>query len=450
MDKLIQALKEQGFTLDEAIEHLKKYKELNDEKEKGKKNDALSEEKLKRLIDSIVEERTKALETAAKKKETKYEDADDDEVKEIKNDIWLLGHVLQKHPRELDAEKIKIGFATHAHKNVKLASIKKALDTVDHSDIVPTEMARQFIERVENASVILSNLRVINLPSNPYEMPYQSASVTAYGVDEATEDSAPAVKASDTGVANITFHAKKIGARALWSRELDEDSAIAILPMIREDFIRVMRESWERAFIFGDESTTGNINSHDDDSKVITTAGQKSFWLQADGLVHHCIVVNTGQAKDINAALSAKDYLNVRKLMGKYGDNPDDVIYIVNRKTMYDTLVLDEVLTLDKLGNKATILTGQIAAIHGSPILVSDGLPETDDNGKISATAANNDNGAILAVNRRVGAIIGRRGEMRIAVDTINKTDQYEGVVFSRYDIQMPHVEAVAYGYNIT
>jgi hypothetical protein len=53
-------------------------------------------------------------------------------------------------------------------------------------------------------------------------------------------------------------------------------------------------------------------------------------------------------------------------------------------------------------------------------------------------------------VNKAVGIVVGRKGDLRVAVEAINRTDQYEGVIFSRYDLGFPFVGGVAYGYNVT
>lgn len=454
MGDLLAALKEQGFeSLDAAFEHLKALREAEERaKAAHASGDALDVESAKRIIGEVVDQRLTAL--GAKAADAKPVinpelPVDEREVRELQFDMFLLAHVLRRDPRQLDAERLARAYRRHLGKQFRPGSIRKALDTTDASALVPTELSRSMLTDVEKASVILANFRVMDMPTNPWKWPYQSSSLTAYGVDQSTADDASAVGASDPGVDEVTFSALKIGARALWSRELDEDSAISMLPIIREDFLRVTRDSWERVFIFGDETvSTANINNYG--TTPTTTAGAKDYWLQGDGLVHHCLVTNTGQASDIAAAITGARFLAVRALMGKYGDRPDDLFVIMTRDLLYDAMALDEFKTVDKYGDKATVLTGELGKMYGSPCGVSDGLPKTAAAGYIDDTAGNNTKKSLIIVNRVVGAFIGRRNEIRIEVDTINKTDQYEGVVFSRYDIQMPRVQGVAYGYNIT
>jgi hypothetical protein len=296
---------------------------------------------------------------------------------------------------------------------------------------------------------MLSNFRVIDMPNNPWEMPYQASSLTIYGVDESTTDSASAVAASDLGFSKITFNAKKLGARVFWSTELDEDALIAVLPVIREDLVRITGDGWERCFLFGDE-TTANTNINYVGTAPTTTVAAKDYWLQTDGVIHSCIVTHTGQALDVAGALTETKFHLVRQELGKYGTNPNDLMAVVPRELWYDMLTLTNVVTPDKYGPNATILTGELSKLFGIPIVVSDGIPLTAADGKINDTPGDNVKKSFMIINRPYGVIIGRRGDMRIAMEQVIDTDQTKAVVFSRYDIQYPFWGALAYGYDIT
>ncbi len=449
---LLEQLRAQGMSVEDAIKLLQAEKAAEDAKGKGVK-DPIGAEEFRRIIDEVVNARMKDLGFKAPDQPNVMPgplgDPDEREVAKISEDVWLLSHMMRVQPKSLNAENLLKAYRRHQGVDYRLASIRKALDTTDASALVPTGLATALLADVENKSPVMANIRIIDMPTNPWESPYQSASMTIYGVDESTDDDASAVKGSNVSTAKITFNAKKLGARALWSRELDEDSAVAILPMLRTDFIRITRDGWERAFIFGDE-TTDATNINQEGTAPTTTAGQKDHWLQADGMVHHCLITNSAQSTAVGAAFDKTKYNAVRKLMGKYGDAAGDLLAFVTRDLFYDIMATDEVVTLEKYGPGATILTGELARYMGSPLMVSDGLPLTDTTGKIDDTAADNVKKSLLLVNRAVGVIGGRRGELRIEVDTVNKTDQYEGIVFSRYDIQFPFVKGLAYGYNIT
>jgi len=449
-DQLLASLKGMGFeSVDAAIDHIKTLKTADEAAKAGER------EAFEKALDDVVADRVTAA-VKAQEKDHKAKvggadlvDPDMGEVAGINGDLWLLQHVMHRHPSTINPEAVQKAYHTHYGRDMKLASIVKALDTVDSSAVVPTDLVSVLLADVEKASPFMANVPIVDMPTNPWEMPYQSGSVTLYGVDESTTDTADAIAGSDAAFDKVTLTAKKVGARAMWSRELDEDAAIAILPTIRNDFIRVTRDGWERNFMFGDE-TTDNTNINTVGAVPTTTPGAKDPWLQTDGIIHKALVVSTAQAGDVNAAITAKLWLGIRQKMGKYGDTAGDLLSYVNRDLLYDMMSLTEVITPDKYGAAATILTGELARIWGTPLFITDGIPKTAAAGSISSTGGNNTKKSFVIVNRNYGMTVGRRGDLRISVDAYPRTDQYEGIIYSRYDIGFSFAQCVAYGYNAT
>jgi HK97 family phage major capsid protein len=440
MDALEKALVDQGMTVDEAVEHLKNLALAKQKARDGETDDG----NLRKLVDDIVDKQIAAL---ARPKELPEIPSEPVAVPaRLQQDMWLACQI--RRSKEFNVEALTSAFQNHGFDYTQ-AQVQKALDTTDTSTLVPAVLQRQLYMDIEKESVILNNFRVIDLPNNPWEMPYQASSLTIYGVDESTTDTATAVAGSDLTFDKITFNAKKLGARVFWSRELEEDALISILPVIREDLVRITRNGWERCFIMGDE-TTANTNINNYGTAPTTTAGAKDYWLQVDGLVHNCLVTHTAQKTAVGAAMDATKFNTVRAVLDKYGTRPGDLAAVMPRELWYDMLVIDEVMTPDTYLNQATILTGELGRIYGIPLLVSDGMPLTDANGWVDDEATNNTKKSILIVNRPYGVLIGRRGEMRLAQEDIIDTDQTKAVIFSRYDLQFPFWAATVYGYNVT
>jgi hypothetical protein len=61
----------------------------------------------------------------------------------------------------------------------------------------------------------------------------------------------------------------------------------------------------------------------------------------------------------------------LRKGLGVWGLDPQDVVFIVNTDTYYNLLEDTTFQTMNQVGTQATLLTGQIGQIGGSPVLVS-------------------------------------------------------------------------------
>ena len=61
---------------------------------------------------------------------------------------------------------------------------------------------------------------------------------------------------------------------------------------------------------------------------------------------------------------------------------------------------VDSFQTLDKLGPRATLLTGQLGAVEGVPVIVSEQLRLADSDGKVTSDGNVADTGRLLLVNR--------------------------------------------------
>jgi hypothetical protein len=97
-----------------------------------------------------------------------------------------------------------------------------------------------------------------------------------------------------------------------------------------------------------------------------------------------------------------------------YAQRPNDIVYLVGGEVFAKLLSLDEFLTMDKIGQQATILNGMIGSIDGSPVLTSAELTLAEADGKKSATPSNNTLGRMAVIHRPTWFVGYRR---RVAVD---------------------------------
>jgi hypothetical protein len=160
-------------------------------------------------------------------------------------------------------------------------------------------------------------------------------------------------------------------------------------------------------------TSTGNINLDD------STPPTDSYYLTngQDGIRHYYIVDETGQSTDINSTLDDTEWRAAVAKLGKYAADPARVVAFTNVKTYLISLMgLTNVRTVDKYGPQATILTGELARMDGIPIIVSASMPLAEDDGKVSVTSANNDEGQIALVNRDMWKV-GFRRQLAIEID---------------------------------
>ena len=166
----------------------------------------------------------------------------------------------------------------------------------------------------------------------------------------------------------------KMIARSYLGNETEEDSIIPILPLIRESMVRAHARGVDNMILAGND-VDGNYAS-----------GAR------DGLLK-LARTNSRMATAAGAAtpLTASALFSLRKLMGKYGVNPRDVVYLVSQKAYYELIEDAEFQDADLVGNMATKLTGEIGSVYGSKVLMSDEFAAPAA-GKFHAVALNRRN----------------------------------------------------------
>jgi len=320
-------------------------------------------------------------------------------------------------------------------------------DEIDYStqssygdEWVPTLWSDQLWETARIDNPILPAMRVIEMPSNPFEVPLESADPTVYYVPETTDESQLAINSSNNpmpdskiGSSKVTLTAAKLALRVGFSSELVEDSIIPIIPQFRRQAMRTMMDEIDSVILNADDTASGNINYNGG-----TPATTASYKAQSYGLRHTAIVDNSGG----NAVTAAGQSVTVRKLRDlrfaladAYAVRPDELMYITNASVMAKLLGMDEVLTKDKWGDMATISSGQFAYFDGSPFVVTAELGlSSSTTGKVSSTAGNNIYGSIVCVHRP-SWVVGYRRRVRTVLDYYGPLDAYQMVMTVRMAI---------------
>lgn len=279
----------------------------------------------------------------------------------------------------------------------RITGARRALDSTTAGagdELVPTLEASELWNDVNLQTAIASLISTINMPSNPFDIPLQLGDINWY---PGTANIAS--KSTDPATAKRTLTAYELVGMVAWAYELDEDAVLAMLPELRRTLVRNAAEVMDDILLNADTTLTNNINA--DGATIGATDVGKGHWLIGfDGLRHIPLVDNTGQGTDVNAALTAALFNANRKAMGKYGVRPSEVVHVVDINTYIKALTLTEVQSLDKFGPQATILTGQLAALEGVPIIVSEQLRLADTDGKVTDAGNGVDTGSILTFNR--------------------------------------------------
>jgi len=370
------------------------------------------------------------------------------------DDSALLRAMAMKGLREVEAGRLRRdafgeGFLLRSNELMQA-------DLANYGDEwVPTLMSTDLWAKVRLENMIMSLFPQVEMPSNPYTLPYEGADPTVYYVDASTAQSQMALTAATTttskaGTGNTSITAKKLSALTLFNAELEEDSIIPIIPQLRAQLARALADAGDNVVLNGDDTdTNANINAKSATPGVCPTG---SKYLAFDGLRHLPIITTAALSRD-GATLAATDFTANRALMGKYGIKPSDLAHIMDTGTWYKALDISEVLTVDKLGPQATILTGQLAQIGGVPLIISAEMPLTGSDGKVDAdTAGNNVKGTLLTVHRR-GFVVGWRRHITIEQERIPFSDAWYLVGAMRIGLTRwagSDNQVAALSYNIT
>lgn len=203
---------------------------------------------------------------------------------------------------------------------------------------------------VRRRLVVAPTIRSIAMQTNVMTIPVNPEAGVASWVQN-TQFGA-AASAGNTlvhALKEITLNAYKVATNEYVAFEEEEDSLVAIMPVIRDAMVRRVARAVDRAMLRG-------AGAGADPVKGLATYDASS-----------------AVTLDISAAdkLTVARLRSMRRDLGVWGLDPAEIVFIVNTDGYFDLLDDDNFLTVDKVGDRATLLTGQIGSVGNSPVLVS-------------------------------------------------------------------------------
>lgn len=327
-------------------------------------------------------------------------------------DLWLALKVIDQAKANFP-EKVKAGSSDDLRLAVK-ALTSTGAGTGD--EYVPTGMDAGLWEDMFLAAKVLGTITTVNMPTDPYDLPVGSGTLTWRKGTQNT-----ATTANDPTTAKSIITSTELITEQAWSYTYDEDAVIAAMPLIRALITRTGGEQMD-GFILNADSTnagTGNINLDDadpDDDSSYLSDGQ-------DGIRHAHLVDNTAMTTAASAALTDAKILAALATMGKYAADPTRLAIVCDIGTYLNGFLSTGsgapgsfIATLEKMGPQAVLLTGQLAAYRGIPIIVSGQYPKSEADGKVSTTAASNTKGGLSIYHRDMWKV-GFRRQLLVEVD---------------------------------
>ena len=198
------------------------------------------------------------------------------------------------------------------------------------------------------------NARVMNFPFNP-DTGMDATWVTTGNLNDgdavgtAFNDASSGATAAH-GLTEVTLTAHKLATREYIGYEEDEDSIIPIAGIVCDAIVRRMART--------------------SDASILGT-GQTAPFTELEELAggHSGNNVTTGSTTDL---FVKAELHTARTNMGQWGMNPADLVCFVSQAQYYSLVTDADVTTVDKYGDNATILTGELGKLWGIPLIVSD------------------------------------------------------------------------------
>ena len=249
-----------------------------------------------------------------------------------------------------------------------------AVSSADFEQVVSTNVERD----IQNELVLAPLFREIQMNSANMIIPILPDSGYAeFTTNQVASGSSPHGNLAQTGdtygapfggidLTEKTLSTHKLISQSYLGNETEEDAIMPILPLIRESIVRSHAKGIENALLLGNHST-GVYTSGTFDG-LIKMASADSDETQS----------STAVASD---TVTAAELLALRKNMGKYGVNPNDVVYIVSQSAYFQLLEDAEFQDANLVGDMATKLSGEIGQVFGSRVLMCDEFPAQAANG---------------------------------------------------------------------
>lgn len=311
----------------------------------------------------------------------------------------------------------------------KALTVAGGLNPTAGAEWMPTSFSSQLVDVITVSLKVADQFTRITIPTNTFKIPIATSDDIAFYVPETTTDNlfteSSVYPKFTPATANVSFNAGKLAAVIVFSEEAEEDSIIPLLDFIKMKIGKAVANAQERATLDGDTTAT-----HMDNDVTVATDARKIF----KGMRYQ---IKTGMSNTLDVSTFNLD--NVRALRGlitaAFAENPENLFWVTSVKVMLKMLKFPEFMTIDKYGPNATIVTGEVGKVDGSPVLTS--KYSRDD---VAATGVNTAGGpntkSLLYLQNNLGWWYGDRREIRIDSARMIMSGQGFMVVSQRLDMK--------------
>lgn len=253
-----------------------------------------------------------------------------------------------------------------------------------------TRIVPQLEYALVSARTLANNFDRFNAPSRDFKIPFMNRDAVPYLTSGATGDTPGQIPASTPSTEERSRSIVNLSARVVLSEDTAEDVIFNAMSEVEAAILRAMVDGIEDAIMNGDTAGT-----HQDAIASWTARGRwptsgmggsmdhRRAWIGLRARAYD--VSNTADGATVTYAtiMAARAALSGAQSAGRVVLICSPEVYVKHLMT------LAEVATLDKMGPRATVLSGQVASIGGMPIIVSDFMTaDLASTGLFTATGA--------------------------------------------------------------
>lgn len=314
---------------------------------------------------------------------------------------------------------------------------------------IPEQFIPELYEAAQVRGDIRGQFQEISVSSDSFKRPRVSNTARPYLVAQITSDNPAAYTGSTPGTGEQSYTVPGMAVRILVDAMASEDSAVAAIPQLSRLAADTIQDGIRDAVINGDTTATHedaiatwNIRSRWGSSGLGGSADHRRAW---KGVRRQAVDRST--TLDMGSLQTTAGLLQLMALLGERALG-NGVFFVSPEVLIQKLFALTEVITIDKFGPKAPIVSGQLAALFDRPI-----VPTRFVSADLAATGLYTGSGAksgVAYVDASGYYFYSRRAAMVEIAKNIG-TQHIEIVITIRLGFDTPDTSSaanVAWGYN--
>lgn len=333
--------------------------------------------------------------------------------------------------REIDGRAIDDLYPRINKRNIEAHSrAMRAMDTAESgygSQLIGAQYVGDLWEAARAETRVFGLLDSFEMTAPTTYIPVEVDFPELLLVSESTASNSNNYTTVKTGSNRVSLTASKFVIHQMWSGEMEEDSIIPFVPFLRRQLALSLAYYSDSLVLNGDTTNAGTGNINLDDADPADT----KHYLAFDGIRHAGLVDNTANSDNLAGAITLSAMAaargrmmdNTNKHDWGHPNDPNDLIYVADPATADAIAALDPVLNARIYNGGTQLLSGQVAAILGYPVISSPAMSKTEADGRVSTNSGNNTKGQLVTFNRR-GFKVGWRRRVKLETERIPATDQ--------------------------